>query len=146
MCFNLENRTRLRLAFDSGSQRSYITNQSCKSLGLKPISSRVMTITAFGEEGKKQHCEVVALGVETWDGTKQEVRLLTVPIICEPLSGAATDKRVAKCEHLLGLELADSTDEEDLIEIDVLIGLDYYWEFILERLLEERDQLRCILL
>ena len=41
-CFNIENAKRhinFRIAFHSGSQRSYIKAHSCKQLDLKPVGS-----------------------------------------------------------------------------------------------------------
>ena len=121
MCFNYENerkRVELRFAFDSGSQRSYVTERACRKLCLKSIGSSVLKITAFGgEEGKDQCCNVVHLGVVSKDGRVQKLSLLTVPIICEPLSGASINNSVVQCDHIDGLELADAISGEDLIEI-----------------------------
>ena len=75
----------------------------------------------------KLDCNVVHLGVVSKDGRVQKLSLLTVPIICEPLSGASISNSVVQCDHIEGL---DSISGEDLIEIDVLVGLDQYWNFI----------------
>ena len=34
----------------------------------------------------------------------------------------------ATCEHLAQLELADSCSDDSTLEVDVLIGSDYYWD------------------
>ena len=103
---------------------------------MKSIGSSVLKITAFrGEEGKDQCCKVVHLGVVSKDGRVQKLSLLTVPIICEPLSGASISNSVVQCDHIDGLEIADSISGEDLIEIDVLVGLDQYWNFIMGKVI-----------
>lgn len=53
------------------------------------------------------------------------ISALSFPVICTPLS---TKIEVDNYPHLLGLELADSSDSND--PIDVLIGSDHYWDII----------------
>ena len=120
MCFNYENEREwncdLHLTADlSNHMLQSVLVGSCP---LKSIGSSVMQITAFGgEEGKDQCCNVVHLGVVPKDGRVQKLSLLTVPIICEPLSGASINNSVVQCDHIDGLELADAISGEDLIEI-----------------------------
>ena len=54
-----------------------------------------------------------------------EISALSYPVICSPLPGKVNVKEYS---HLHGLQLADSSIENQ--PIDVLIGSDYYWEFI----------------
>lgn len=49
------------------------------------------------------------------------VNAYSVPTICNPLSNQAV--------HLQDLKLADNLDARSEVEIDVLIGADYYWNF-----------------
>ena len=64
------------------------------------------------------------------DGRTRQFTLYAVPNICEPL----TCQPIAFCqenfEHLSGLSLADTTDECDRLEIDILLGSDYYWTLL----------------
>ena len=133
-CFNLDNssvRGNLRLAFDSGSQRSYITERVSDKLALSPVGSSTMRITAFGSsKGKGQTCRIVKIGVETKEGSHRTMVLLTVPVICEPLTGTSLERSIESYQHLQGLELADSFNDRELIDIDILVGLDNYWDFI----------------
>ena len=50
--------------------------------------------------------------------------LLLVPHICELLTGWPVSLTQNICEHLTGLELADSSDRDLPLHIDVFIGLD----------------------
>ena len=133
-CFNLEDkrmRADIRLAFDSGSQLSYVTERVCRKLGLKSMGYCSLKIAAFGKsESENQSCSVVHLGIESRDGVEQKLALLAVPFICEPLKGSSTSSSIDGCDHLAGLELADSICDGEVVEIDVLIGLDHYWSFL----------------
>ncbi|KAK3732474.1 hypothetical protein QZH41_003783 [Actinostola sp. cb2023] len=58
------------------------------------------------------------------------VNAYSVPTICSPLSNQAVQLAVNNYPHLRGLELADIPSNSDNVEIDVLIGADYYWNFV----------------
>ena len=56
-----------------------------------------------------------------------------VPIICSPLQNQAVNFAASTYQHLSGLLLADSIsadENESKVEVDVLIGADYYWHFL----------------
>ena len=53
--------------------------------------------------------------------------LLTSTIICEPLTEQPLALCVNSYEHLSDLHLADHSDGSP-IEVDLLIGSDYYWQ------------------
>ena len=57
----------------------------------------------------------------------REVELYAVnfPVICSPLPSRVN---IADYVHLKGLELAENFDNTE--SIDVLIGSDYYWDFV----------------
>ena len=62
--------------------------------------------------------------------TRELLRLFTIPLICESMTGVSFNQCLQDCEHLQGLSLADNINDGDVIEFDVLVGLDYYWEFV----------------
>ena len=47
-------------------------------------------------------------------------------------------------DHLLGLELADSADVADALEVDVLIGSDCYWNLVTVRVIKGNNRLTAI--
>lgn len=53
-----------------------------------------------------------------------------MPSICEPLTAQPISLCLGKFEHLKRLDLADYSDGQDSLQIDVLIGADYYWELV----------------
>ena len=77
-----------------------------------------------------QGYEVVHVGLKLKDGGTQELRLITVPSICEPLTAQPISLCVDKFAHLKQLDLADCSNGQDSLQIDILIGADYYWELV----------------
>jgi hypothetical protein len=56
-----------------------------------------------------------------------QLTALVVPSICNPLTSQPITSSGTSYDHLIGLELADSADISDALEVDVLIGSDWYW-------------------
>ena len=56
--------------------------------------------------------------------------LFVIPMICEPLIGQPISVCVNQIPHLTGLELADWAGQGSKLEVDVLIGSDYYWDLV----------------
>lgn len=119
--------TVVRLLFDSGSQRSYITENLRATLHLKSLQTERLNLNTFGEaKYKKQNCDVVKLQVRR-SGCEDAIKIsaLTFPVICSPLPGKVSVNYL----HLDGLELADEPFDAEG-SIDILIGCDYYWHFV----------------
>ena len=120
-----------RVLLDSGSQRSYISSKLCNQLGLKENSKETLLVKTFAaEEGKVQVCSLVDLSVMTRDGLDMCLSLLSIPTICEPLTGQPINYATSRFQYLSGLDLADSSDGKDCLEVGVLIGVDQYWKIV----------------
>ena len=53
----------VRVLIDSGSQRSYITSELQRRLGLKPIKTELLNLNTFGDSSfSKKECDLVNLG------------------------------------------------------------------------------------
>ena len=123
---------RVHIVFDSGSQRSYITDQLRRELCLKKRGEQNMSIVTFGSHKEcKQVCDVVHVAVEKSSGGINLVPLFTVPLICEPITCQTVAFCQASFSHLSSLLLADNSEEKDQLEVDILIGSDQYWNFVM---------------
>ena len=69
------------------------------------------------------------LALTSNDGMELYINAYSVPTICNPLSNQAVQVAVQEYPHLQDLELADNLEARTEVEIDVLIGADYYWNF-----------------
>eukprot|EP00731_Ephydatia_muelleri_P005954 Em0003g202a len=128
-----------RIVFDSGSQRSYISNKICEALGLKVERKERLVVKTFGvEEGRSQECGVVRLSVKTKAGSNVVLTLLAVSTICEPLVGQPLTFATNHYSYLSGLDMADSSDQNDHLEVGILIGADNYWSLMTGRIRKGR--------
>ena len=63
-------------------------------------------------------------------GVTVYLEALCVPEICSPLRNQNIEVAVEQHEHLKALNLADFTETNTSMEIDLLIGLDFYFSFV----------------
>ena len=118
----------IRVVLDLGSQRSYITQRTARALSLEPEGIQKMSIFTFGSTRRSLcDCELVKVVMETLDG-EIEMHLLTTPIICEPITTQPISLCANSYKHLSELRLADSSDGNSLMDVDLLVGSDYYWK------------------
>ena len=130
-----------RLIFDSGSQRSYISSRLRELLSLTTEKTEVMKISTFGKDnGTMERCDVVRVNMKMKYGPDMEFCLLTVPRICEPLTGQPITFAVQHFKHLSTLDLADSGDVGNSTDINILIGADNYWRLVTGRLQKGRGR------
>eukprot|EP00795_Rhopilema_esculentum_P005781 gene5781-11065_t len=120
----------VRMLFDSCSQRSYLSKSVKKSLNLLPIGKETILINTFGNEGQILEAELVQLVVHCFNGERVVITAYCVDHVCEPIINQNIAFAYGKYEHLSRLPLADQSDNNDSLEIQLLIGLDHYWSLI----------------
>ena len=59
-----------------------------------------------------------------------EMSLFAVSLIYEPLSTQSITCAIEKYSHLSNLELADPPSGDEELNIDILIGSEYYWKLV----------------
>ena len=120
--------TPVRVLFDNGSQRSYVTNNLKSNLNLKPYKTETLHLNTFGDQRyRKQSCEVVKLRLHKSGHEEIEITALSFPVICSSVSSKID---IRKFPHLECLELADDFDNGGGDSIDILIGADNYWNIV----------------
>lgn len=76
-----------RMVFDSGSQRSYISENLQKTLDLPIAGQDTVLIRTFGEStAKLRRCDIVQMAVETDNSMQVYVSAYVVPVTCAPIS------------------------------------------------------------
>ena len=60
------------------------------------------------------------------DGSTMQLLLFVVQMICEPLVSQPVTARAETHCHLASLNLADCSEGEPTMGVDVLVGSDYY--------------------
>ena len=59
-----------------------------------------------------------------------QLSLYVVPMICEPLVSQPISACAREDQHLASLDLADYSESEHSLEVDVLVRSDYYWDLV----------------
>ena len=130
MAFNKENSRTIpvRILFDNGSQRTYVTDNVRSRLGLKPIIKDKLKLNTFGESRyKTQNCDIVNLQLKKPQCNYViDITATSYPVICTPLPSRVN----VECQHLKGLDLADDWESSDGA-IDILVGSDHYWDIVI---------------
>jgi hypothetical protein len=135
---------KVRLLFDSGSQRSYITAKLASSLQLKQTSTISLSLSTFGSTMPKQvESAVVPLRIKLIDGTYFTIAANVTPTITSGISRAVLSEKITT--SLCRIVLADTLPtRDDTVQIDLLCGCDYYHDFVLCTKYEIATGLYCI--
>ena len=97
-----------------------------------------MCVKSIGAERSVKFLETISFSVKTT--TSSAVPFTAhVSEITYPLGGQNLKLAKSKYQHLRDLELADESDGSLPLDIDVLIGTDYYWSFIDGKTIKSRE-------
>ena len=118
----------MRLNLDGGSQRSYISKHLKDTLQPKILNLEKLAIKTFGSDTEElQECEVRQICVQSPScGLNLYLNVLTVLVICSPLSGQCIELAKHKFPHLQGLNFADSSGGHSWLDVDLLVEADSY--------------------
>ena len=122
-----------RILFDTGSHRSYISSPLVERLKLPTARSETLSVSTFATTSAyRMTCAVVQFDLPLSSG-KLCMEAFVVPHITNPVERFPL--QAADSEHLAKYVDIRLADPPPLIEpisqrIDILIGLDYYWEII----------------
>ena len=118
----------LRILFDSGSQLSYISPRARKFLELKSVKKAKLNIKVFGGESSTKGVDQVQFLIKSKSGESVLVNAFENEI-CKPLVNQTIDFAAKKFSHLRNLTLADWNSGNNSLNVDILIGVDFYWKF-----------------
>ena len=65
-----------------------------------------------------------------WRVTQSLQCLSVIPIICELIVSQSINMCVDQNSNLAGLDLADWANSNTRLEVDILVGADYYWNLV----------------
>ena len=117
--------------FDCGSQRSYLTEQAKTLLALEPTGEQLLSIATFGSSRKQTKvCAVVNIAMCFRGYSPMPLALYVVPTICDPLVSQPIATCIENTNSFKGLEFAGYSDGKSSLQVNVLIGSDYYWELV----------------
>ena len=91
-----------------------------------------MIVKTFGSNySQVQSCDVVSVCLRSLnDDLNMYIKALTIPTICSPTANQAVDVAARSYSHLSDLRLADFCVAESDVDVDMLIGADYFWSIV----------------
>ena len=123
------------ILFNEGSQHSFITEETAAQLKLTQAKTENVAIAPFGAEySPPQPMSVGQVHIETNAGDRVPISVLIVPFIAAPLKNSLRHS-IENFPHLRGLKLAHPITNEHNFQISILIGADYYWTFVEDKII-----------
>ena len=130
-----------RVIFDNCSNRTYVTDCLRQTLKLPKIGVKKINISRFMDtgEGKEKpvihDCDIVQLMIKGVNDEDIIVSARTVPAICPPPNTRPIEFYKKEFRHLRTLTLADEVVQKPYRgnQIDMMIGLDYYYDIIYDQ-------------
>ena len=121
----------VRVLFDSGSHRSFISAKAVENLGLRPVRRENLSIKAFGcRETDDSMRDVVEFYLLPLMGEKRvKVSCYVVDNITS-IANIHVEKVKKLYPHLHMIYFSDVSRFEDKLNIQILIGSDFQWEFM----------------
>ena len=121
---------RVRVLFDAGSRRSFITSRVAQSAGLPIKGKEWIEISTFGQQTKDCGMRAVyELDVSPLQGGERvKIEAYKSPTIAD-IRNQHIEIRKGDYPHLQGLWFSDVNRKNKVLGIDLLIGADYLWSF-----------------
>ena len=135
----------VRVLFDGGSHRSFITSGAAQRAQLAVIRQDWLGISTFGQRSRDTRLrDVVEVKVSPVGGQKVlKIEAYVVPEISSIQNGHVELAR-NEYPHLKDLWFSDVCKAQEELEIDILVGADYLWNFQKECTIEKRkDDFFC---
>ena len=125
-----EGNVTVRVLFDTGSQMSFITAKAVGRLGLRPVRKEKLGIKAFGrKEAEEENRDVVELSLLGPQGEKKvSIEAFVVDDIAT-ISNVHVAIVKKQYVHLKNVYFSDVSRYEDTLEIDCLVGSNFFWAF-----------------
>lgn len=120
----------VNILFDSGSDRSFVTESLVKKIKPTFVQSEPVSYVSFGNRkaNKSVIRGIYEFDLQGRDRRRRKLVATEMPVICANISTACLNSEIL--EGFNNLELANSYSKSEIVTIDILIGLDYYWDFV----------------
>ncbi|KAK3889709.1 hypothetical protein Pcinc_006275 [Petrolisthes cinctipes] len=116
--------------FDTGSDRSYVSKSLVKNVRPTWLNSEPISYSAFGNNSSQGHmCNLYDLRLEDCKGLVHSLVAVEINTICAPLIRPRVPEDTLRGYEYL--PLADDYLHNQHINVDILVGVDSYWKFML---------------
>ena len=116
--------------FDSAADRTYVASSLVKTCKPKRICQDYVSYSAFGGECAQASMlsPVYDLNVMDMNGELHILSAAEIPVICAPLARVCVPRSIFK--YFSHLKMADDYDKNTSLQVDILVGLDFYWKLV----------------
>ena len=125
----------IRVLFDSCSNFSFIRKETAQRLNLSEEAKMPMTINTFGCNIINRDFSVCSLELSPASGgrdsPRKSMRVIVADDLVHPIQGHKID--LSRYEHLNTLTIPEDHSSGAPLTIDVIVGADYYHDFVLHR-------------
>lgn len=127
--------TDANILFDEGAQRSFITRALADELDLPSTGRETINLSSFGTHSDKtMTLDTAEVHLVTDTREVISIHVLVVPTIATPINNSVMD-HVSNLPYLRGLKLAHAVTESGMFTVTMLIGADYYWKVVEDRVI-----------
>ena len=121
----------VRVLFDSGSQRTFVTVKAARRLGIEPVRKEEMRIKAFGvKEAEVKEREVYRFSLSPVFRSTSNVFVEAVGVVdISSIANQRVERIKKNYVHLRNVYFSDVSRFEESLDIDILIGSDFLWNF-----------------
>ena len=128
----------VRILFDTRSQRTFITQDMKHKLELKTMGKELLDVTTFGSfQSTIKTYDIVSFSLST-EKENIKIKALVSPIICPPLSVMMRNLKMPP--ELKRFKLADRLQSSENVDVDIIIGNDYYSQLITGKITVSKDR------
>ena len=127
--------TEATVMFDTGSDRSYVTQDLVNRVKPKWVDSEPVAFASFGsgKPSKTDLRHIFSVNLQDNHGTDQPLLATAVDVICAPLSRPSLGHDILN--SFGDISIAGHYETGSVVKIDILIGMDSYWRFVLPQVL-----------
>ena len=138
-------RQSVRVLLDSGSTRSFITENCAQNLNLKLLEKNDFLISVFGKPAQNKNCNIFQASIFknlTSSDDFLDFNLIAVEKICKRIQSFEISHSQREYVNNNNLTLADPESSfTNYLDIDILIGQDYYHSIVKDGKFELLDGL-----
>lgn len=122
------------ILFDEGAQRSFITQELANQLQLQSTHHENILVSSFGEQvSTSRRLAVATVFIQTLNKFHIPISVLIVPKLAAPIRNSVR-AHLDKLPYLQALPPAHPVTNDENFRISILIGADYYWQFMQDRI------------
>ena len=117
------------LLFDTGSDKSYISSKFTSKIKPDLIGREVISYSVFGESNSSKSIisKLFSLDIVGINNQINNIEVLEVPNVCKTLFRQKVPQEILQ---QFGVEFADNYQHDRNLQIDILIGMNYFWHII----------------